>query len=59
MPALPAGLPVSVPPQLTLPQDLPGLAIGSGSGRTGAGGQPGRTDGAADFRAALIDPADS
>ncbi|ARR82032.1 hypothetical protein MOTT27_01211 [Mycobacterium intracellulare subsp. yongonense] len=28
MPAMPAGLPVNVPPQVRLPQDLPALASG-------------------------------
>jgi hypothetical protein len=40
MPALPAGLPVNVPPQLTLPQDLPGLASGQPPAAPAAAASP-------------------
>ena len=62
MPAFLPNLPVNMPAQMTLPQDLPALAGAAGTGRTGRTGrtgnrgQPGR---AAARRPALISQPDS
>ena len=56
MPAMPAGLPVSVPPKVTLPQDLPALASGQAPAAPGAPAPapaPGLANPAAPLLAAL------